>query len=31
MVQLFTIEFGEWISNLIPHIMMHVITYPWCN
>ena len=24
-----TVEFWEWISNLIPHITMAVITYPW--
>ena len=22
------VEFGEWESNLIPHILMDVITYP---
>ena len=26
-----TVEVYEWISNFIPHFIMDVITYAWCD
>ena len=25
------VEFGEWKSNFIPHVIMRVINYPYCD